>query len=195
MDVKQPKTKRGQQTREQILTAAEHVFGGRGYAAASIADITREAGVAQGTFYIYFPSKEAVFRELVLEMGHKTRAALSAVIAQTSDRLMAERAGLRGFLEFVKDHPDLYRVVSEAQFVDPESYHIYFTSFAEAYRKRLDQAVARGDIRKADTEVIAWALMGIAKGLGERFVLWGDERSLDAVADTAFEMISGGLKP
>lgn len=193
--LKQPKTKRGQQTREQILVAAEHVFGGQGFVAASIADITREAGVAQGTFYIYFPSKEAVFRELVMEMGLKTRQALSSVVTQAPDRLSAERVGLRAFLEFVKAHPDLYRIVEEAQFVDPESYRSYFYTFAEAYQKRLDHAVARGDIKCADTEVVAWALMGLAKGLGERFALWGDKRDLDAVAETAFAMIAGGLKP
>lgn len=195
MEAKQPKTKRGQQTREQILTAAEHVFGSQGFVAASIADITREAGVAQGTFYIYFPSKEAVFRELVLDMGVKTRQALSSVIAQAPDRLSAEHVGLRAFLEFVKEHPDLYRIVEEAQFVDPQSYRTYFYTFAEAYQKRLEQAVARGDIQCADPEVVAWALMGLAKGLGERFALWGDKRSLDAVAETAFAMIAGGLKP
>jgi AcrR family transcriptional regulator len=193
--MKQPKTRRGQHTREQLLSAAEQVFGSQGFAAASIADITRVAGVAQGTFYIYFPSKEAVFRELVLEMGHKTRQALSSVTAQAPDRLAAEHVGLRAFLEFVKTHPDLYRIVEEAQFVDPDSYKAYFYTFAEAYQKRLDQAVAKGDIACADTEVMAWALMGLAKGLGERFALWGDTRTLDQVAETVFGMISSGLKP
>ncbi len=195
MQSKQPKTRRGQHTREQILAAAEQVFGSQGFAAASIAEITREAGVAQGTFYIYFPSKEAVFRELVIEMGHKTRQALSKVIAEVPDRLSAEYVGLRAFLEFVKSHSGLYRIVEEAQFVDPQSYREYFVTFADAYQKRLEQAAMRGDIKCEDPEVIAWALMGLAKGLGERFALWGDERSLDQVATTAFKMISGGLKP
>jgi AcrR family transcriptional regulator len=190
-----PKTKRGQQTREQILAAAERVFGGRGFAAASIADITREAGCAQGTFYIYFKSKEAVFRELVLDMGQRTRHALSAEIAKAPDRLTAEHVGLRAFLQFVSEHPDLYRIVQEAQFIDPDSYRTYFLSFAGAYQKRLEQAAAKGDIRAVDPEVLAWALMGLAKGLGERFVLWGDTRSLDEVASTAFDMIKYGLNP
>jgi len=41
----------------------------------SIADITRETGVGQGTFYVYFPAKEAVFRELVRQRAHELRAA------------------------------------------------------------------------------------------------------------------------
>jgi AcrR family transcriptional regulator len=60
-----PRTRRGRETRAAILRAAEEVIGAQGYAAAGIADITRAAGIAQGTFYIYFDSKEHVFRELV----------------------------------------------------------------------------------------------------------------------------------
>ena len=69
-----PKTKRGAARREALLRAAEAVIGEQGFAASSIADITRRAETALGTFYIYFSSKEEVFRELVLEMGRLTRA-------------------------------------------------------------------------------------------------------------------------
>lgn len=55
---RQPATKRGRDTRDAILRAAEEVIGARGFAAASIADITRAAGIAQGMFYIYFDGKE-----------------------------------------------------------------------------------------------------------------------------------------
>ena len=72
-----PRTRRGQDTRDAILRAAEVVIGETGFAAASIADITRKAGIAQGTFYIYFQSKDEVFRELVLEMSRLTRAFLT----------------------------------------------------------------------------------------------------------------------
>ncbi|HHX88257.1 MAG TPA: helix-turn-helix transcriptional regulator, partial [Paracoccus sp.] len=62
---RKPRTKRGRDTQQSILRAAEAVIGAQGYASASISDITRAAGIAQGTFYIYFDSKEHVFRELV----------------------------------------------------------------------------------------------------------------------------------
>ncbi len=136
-----------------------------------------------------------MFKELVHEMGLKTRMALSNGIAEAPDRLAAERVGLRTFLKFVCEHPALYRIVEEAQFVDPESYSGYFLSFADAYQKRLEEAAGKGNIVCADPEVTAWALMGLARSLGERFALWGDKRSLDEVADIAFAMISDGLKP
>jgi AcrR family transcriptional regulator len=192
---KRPKTARGEATREAILRAAETVVGARGFNEAAISEITREAGVGQGTFYIYFPSKEAVFRELLLEMGRLTRHTLSEAASAAPDRIAAERAGLAAFLEFVARRPALYRIVEEAQFVDQEAYRAYFQSFADNYQQALEQAAMSGEIRPGDSEVRAWALMGMAKELGERYALWGSDRPLGEVADAAFDLIEHGLKP
>ncbi len=190
-----PKTKRGKTRREQILRAAERVIGERGFVDASISEITREAGTAQGTFYIYFASKEEVFRELVAEMGLMTRKVIAEAIAPAANRLDAERLGLKAFLSFVADHPELYRIVEEARFVDPPAYKAYFTSFAHAYRRQLSRAAEKGNIRPGNAELRAWALMGIAKTLGERYVLWGGSEDLDRIADDAFDLIRHGLEP
>lgn len=191
----QPKTKRGKTRREQILRAAERVIGRLGFADASIAEITREAGTAQGTFYIYFSSKEEIFRELVAEMGHMTRKVLAQAISPADSRLDAERRGLKAFLLFVADHPALYRIVEEARSADPAAYKDYYTSFAAAYRRQLKRAANTGTIRPGDAEIRAWALMGMAKALGERYVLWGSSDDLDRIADEAFDLIQHGLEP
>ena len=106
-----PKTKRGERTRQKILDAAEREIGRKGFAEASISTITAEAAVGQGTFYLYFRSKEDVLRELVLRMGRRLRRHLTLAVADAPTRLEAERRGLRAFLEFVRANPDLYRVV------------------------------------------------------------------------------------
>jgi len=189
-----PKTRRGEATRRQILKAAEAVIGAKGFREASISEITREAGVGQGTFYIYFQSKDEVFRELVLEMGRLTRHTLAEATKSAPDRLAAERVGLTAFLAFVAEHPALYNIVQEAQFVAPEVYRTYFESFAGRYREALTEAAAAGEISPGDPEVRAWALMGIAKSLGERFAVLGADRPLDEVARVASDLIENGLK-
>ncbi|HMB60996.1 MAG TPA: TetR/AcrR family transcriptional regulator, partial [Xanthomonadales bacterium] len=68
-----PKTSRGRKTREKLLRAAEYEFGERGFHAVAINDITRRAGVALGTFYVYFESKEEIFRSLVTYLSHRVR--------------------------------------------------------------------------------------------------------------------------
>lgn len=190
-----PKTKRGADRRETLLRAAERVIGARGFAAASIAGITRECGAALGTFYIYFPSKEAVFRELVEEMGRLTRRAMSEASAGAPDRLEAEKRGLRAFLGFVAERPSLYLIVEEARFADPAAYRAYFRGFAEAYAARLERAAAAGEIRPGDSEVRAWALMGIAKSLGDRVVLAETPPDLDRMTEEGFALIRDGLAP
>lgn len=191
----QPRTERGEATRRLILAAAERVIGARGFSDSSISEITREAGVAQGTFYIYFASKDEVFSELVLEMGRLLRHALSEAALREADRLAAEKAGLRAFLDFVTAHPNLYRIIQEAQFVDPAAYRAYFQSFADSYRVGLEEAQAKGEIRPGDADIRAWALMGIAKQLGERAVVWGDTTPVERIVETVDDLLMRGLKP
>lgn len=190
-------TARGEDTRNAILAAAETVIGERGFASSSITDITRAAGIAQGTFYIYFQTKDMVFRELVSLMGRLTRATLSQAVAGIPDRLDAERIGLAAFLRFVAERPSLYNIVEEARFVAPDAYRDYFSSFAEAYAQNLADAAQEGIIRPGNPEIRAWALMGMAKTLGERFCVWQKHGDLDAeaVVDDVFDMLEKGLRP
>lgn len=192
-----PKTGRGELTRRKILDAAQHEIGRRGFAEASIATITAEAGVAQGTFYIYFRSKEDVMRELVLHMGRMLRHHLTAATATARDRIEAERLGLRAFLDFVRKNPDLYKLVEESQFVDEKVYRQYYTDFAKSYRVALAAAEKRGEILpgKNDkaTEVRAWMLMGISVFLGQRYGLWDPKAPLDPIVDAASAMVATGL--
>ena len=190
-----PKTKRGERTRQKILDAAEREIGGKGFAEASISTITAEAAVGQGTFYLYFRSKEDVLRELVLRMGRRLRRHLTLAIAGAPNRLQAERRGLRAFLEFVRANPDLYRVVAESQFVDQAIFRRYYEELAASYSAGLLAAEAKGEIRKGDAEVRAWALMGISDMVGRRFALWDNKVPLKRIAEAAYELIVQGLAP
>lgn len=192
---RKPATRRGRETREAILRAAEEVIGTRGFTAASITDITRAAGIAQGTFYIYFDGKEQVFRELVAEMGRYTRRRLSEAVAGAPDRLAAERLGLREFLEIAATRPMLYNIVEEARFVDPPSYDAYFTGFAQAYARNLAAAAGEGTIRPGNAEIRAWALMGLAVTLGERYGQRNPRADRDQVVAEVFDMLERGLRP
>ncbi|MCV0425780.1 MAG: TetR/AcrR family transcriptional regulator [Roseibium sp.] len=191
----QPKTARGEATRRSILSAAERVIGAKGYNDASIGHITSEAGVAQGTFYIYFKTKEEVFSELVLEMGRLVRHKIAEATQGIENRLDAEKVGLKAFLEFVRAHPDLYRIVQEALFVDPDAYEAYYTTFADGYRSGLSAAAEAGQISEGDVETRAWALMGIARALGEQLVVFKSEKPVQELVDCAYDLIANGLKP
>jgi AcrR family transcriptional regulator len=190
---KAPRTSRGERTRHKLLEAAREEFGEKGFYEAAVSGITQRAGVALGTFYTYFNSKEELYRALVAHMGELTRNFLSERIAKAPDRLTAERAGLEAFIEFVREHKNLYRIVMEAQFVAPEAYRAYYDVFAEDYRRNLAAASAQGQIRPGHDEERAWALIGMNVFLGLKYGVWNEDRPAAEVAAAVADLIEHGL--
>jgi len=190
-----PKTERGRRTLRRLLDAAAIEFGARGYHETAVNHITQRAEVGLGTFYVYFKSKEEVFRALVADMGALTRSTIAEKVRGAKDRLEAERLGVEAYIEFVRAHPGLYRVVMEAQFVAPEAYRDYYRVFSSAYRQQMGQAASRGEIRKGQDEVRVWALMGASTFLGLRYGVWDAKADAAAVAAAAADLIVFGLAP
>ena len=171
------------------------MFGAKGFEGASIAEITQRAGVALGTFYVYFPDKESVFVELVDELGARLRRRLSLATRGLSERLEAERAGLTAFFDFLREHRELYRIVRQAEFVDEAVFRRYYQRLAEGYAEALKGAMERGEVRRVDPECLAYCLMGIGDFLGMRWVLWSDADARDRVVEQAMAFIRHGLAP
>ena len=191
---KTPRTERGRRTLRKLLEAAASEFGERGYHEAAITGITQRAGVALGTFYTYFDSKEALFRALVRDMSQTTRAHVAEAVRHAPDRLAAERLGLEAFIGFVRRHPELYRIIEEAQFVAEDVYREHYRTFAEGYSRGLAAARDRGEIADGADEPRAWALIGMSVFLGMRYGLWNDDLSPRQVAAMAVELVSEGLR-
>src|SRR3954449_5658395 len=112
-DGKAPRTARGERTLRKILDAARYEFGEHGFSDSSIVGITQRAGVALGTFYTYFDSKEALFKALVRDMSAEVRDNVGPALSGSTDGLDAERRALAAFLRFVREHRDIYRIIDE----------------------------------------------------------------------------------
>lgn len=169
-----PLSKRGLETRRRLLDAAERVFGDVGYHDASIVKVAEEAGVAAGTFYLYFDSKRAVFDELVRDLNRRVRHAMKEGSSQGTTRLEAELRGFEAYFRFTAEHPALYRIIRQAEFVSPEMLHYHYDRLSRGYIEALHEAVERGEIGRLDPEVTAFALMGLGEMIGMRWILWGD---------------------
>lgn len=189
-----PRTSRGWRTRQRILDAAEEVFGRDGFHGTSIVDITRTAGVGQGTFYLYFTSKDSLFVELVRRMGHDMRRRLHEATAPATDRAEAEEAGFRAFFDFITQHPNIYRIVHECQFVAPAEFRDWYERLADRYIEGLRRDAAAGQLRDVDLEIAAYCVMGMADFLGMRVVLWDGRRRVPPRAlKTVLEIVRHGL--
>jgi AcrR family transcriptional regulator len=191
---KAPRTERGRRTVRKLLEAAAQEFGQRGFHEAAITGITSRAGVALGTFYTYFESKEELFRALVRDMSQATRAHVAEAVRGAPDRLAAERIGLAAFIAFTRKHPELYRIIEEAQFVAEDCYREHYLTFVEGYREGLASAAAKGQIVEGPDELRAWALIGMSVFLGMRYGIWNEDLSPEQVADGAINLVSDGLR-
>lgn len=192
---KQPRTERGRKTLRKLLDAATAEFGERGFHDASISGITRRAGVALGSFYTYFDSKDAIFRALVSDMSNSVKTAARSAITDGMPALEIEQAALKSFLEFADAHKEVYRIIDEAEFVDPESYRDHYQTIAQRIQKRLEDGARRGELRRDLAEPHAWAIMGMNVFLGLRYAIWGDDDDWSSadIAKAANSLLRRGI--
>ena len=195
-DGKAPRTARGAKTLRKILDAARAEFGERGFADSSIVTITSRAGVALGTFYTYFDSKEAVFQALVRDMSSQVRDYVAPALNSATGAIDGERRALQSFLEFARTHRDVYRIVDESEFVEPASYREHYETTARRIAARLragrDKGEIDGGLDDSDIEILAWALMGANVFLGLRFAVW-DETDPRTVARVTERLLAQGI--
>jgi len=170
-----PRTERGRRTLRKLLDASAIEFGEKGFHEASVSSITRRAGVALGSFYTYFDSKDALFRALVQDMSENVRTSARAAIGDVMGALDTEQAALTAFLDFAAEHKEVYRIIDEAEFVDPVSYRTHYETIAGRITKRLSRGVESGELREGLGEVEAWAVMGMNVFVGLRYAIWANE--------------------
>lgn len=195
---KAPRTPRGEKTMRKILDAAMEEFGEKGFADSSIVAITGRAQVALGTFYTYFDSKEAVFQALVRDMSEQVRLAVMPALTSATDPLSRERGALAALLRLIQSRKQVYRIIDEAEFVDPAGYRQHYVGAAERIAARFRAAADRGELRKEESafeeEVVAWAVMGANVFVGLRFGVWASEDP-DKVAEIVNRLLREGLLP
>ncbi len=189
-----PKTARGIRTRETLLKAARSCFAERGYHAVAVGDITQVAGMAIGTFYLYFNDKLDVFRAVVDLLQTELRTFLRRPAGD--NRLERERQGVSDFLTFAREHPEIFRILQESYVVDPEIYFSYFEGIAARYAQRLQEAQDKDEVARGDADIQAWCLIAVSNFLGMRYARPGrKDAELARVIETATEFVTRGLAP
>ncbi|PJJ57424.1 AcrR family transcriptional regulator [Mumia flava] len=106
--------------RSELLAASRRVFERMGYGAATVADITREAGVSRATFYVYFASKQEVFTVLAEQVrdAFLDAQALADIPADDVERVF--RTTIGAYLDVVVDHLALITVLDHQALEDAE---------------------------------------------------------------------------
>ncbi len=188
------RVRRGQQSRElrrmQLKQAALGVFAERGYASTTIAELIQAAGVARGTFYLYFESKEVLFLELLDDLIAELRAGIRGVDARAGAPSVREQ--LPGVLARVLGVVAANRSLTRILFREPVGLDAAVDSRLSALDAQLHEYVASaltrgrrlGVVRDGfDVDVAARCVVGgVRQVLQREVVARDDERDLDALA-------------
>jgi AcrR family transcriptional regulator len=187
------------QRREQILAAARKVFSLKGYHASSVADILDEASIARGTFYLYFPSKRAIFEALLEEMfaqitGAVRRVQVGAGAEPALDQMYSNVSRIIGVLESNRELTII--LLREAVGLDSD-FDQKLTAFYGRLTKMIEGGLRLGQsmglIRSCDVTVMSWCVLGSLKEVMLR-LLTGDALKSLRRGDLAREILEYNLR-
>ena len=91
-----------------------------------------------------------VFDEVVLDLNQRIRHAMSDAARGAPTRLEAERLGFAGFFRFTAEHPALYRVIRQAEFVSPRVLRNHYETITGHYAPFLEEAMSTGEVSSGD---------------------------------------------
>jgi AcrR family transcriptional regulator len=185
--------------REKLLLAAADEFAREGVSGANINNISLSAGLAKGTVYNYFDSKDALFLEVVRESC--ARAADEVVLCDDATTAESLLTLLRTDVAWVKKHPAFARVMQRELFgTDPERYQAVIEATAPFLARTeavLERGQARGEVR-TDRPCVQLAL--VLGGLMELAYAqhWGSQGAwptLDEIPALVVDQFLGGAAP
>ena len=192
-----------QKRRKQLLNAATRVFARKGYWSASITDIIQAAGVARGTFYLYFRSKRDVFLAIAdnyrNEQKRFTQQSGPGQAPLTPENSRARiRADFLSWLGFYRRNLDTANIVlRDAKRIDPSAARKR-EDLRQAFRSNLAKNVARLQEagiyhRKVSPELAAHFLVGMFDEIAATCLQHARKEDLPQLADQYVEFAFHGL--
>ena len=176
------------------MTEAARLFAERGYHPTSVSDIVESLGVGKGVFYWYFTSKDELFVDILSSAHHELRRRQAAAIGDEADPITRLELGTRASLQWFAENRHLFNL-------------FYFASTEERFApvlrqneeiavadvtRHLKDAMVQGRIADVDPDMVAHALIGVARHLARTY-LYDQRAPVEAVADVAVGFILNGL--
>ena len=172
-------------TRGRLLTSGVRLFAQHGLNGVTTHDIARKAGVASGTFYLHFPDKSALFREIAADTEERLRVRIDEAVAHSADLRGAVRAQVEALFDFASQNRDTIRILfgPDAGATGSQLLDAFATSIAEGRR----HAIATGEMpSEIDAAVLSQALVGMLC----RVLLWWLEDPDPIARETVVETLT-----
>lgn len=187
IEIQLPPVRLEKSVEQRMLEAGKTLFGRLGYHAVNIHEITREAGVAVGTFYNYFHSKEVFYGEVIHLVSHEIRSFISRNLDTSLPRLDQELQGMLLFSFYITSvDPSCYNIVREGEFVVPSRVREYYDEFERGYQKRI------ADMQALDHRTTGNFLIGLSHFLGLELLYDGTiDRAKGLIAELGRHLSDG----
>jgi AcrR family transcriptional regulator len=184
--------------RERLLRAAAGLFAAKGYAATTVRDILRAAGVTAPALYYHFGSKEGVFKALVREAVQKFDAAQHKALARASTASGRVRGYCRASAAVRREYADLAWIMDAILSGPPEAAPLFDFKgrIADAIRRLqgfVRQGIESGEFRACDTRHAALALLGAVEIAGRPRVYGSTRTTADEQLEGMLSVILCGL--
>lgn len=189
-----------QHKRARIISAAVDVFADKGFHAARVSDIARGAGVADGTIYLYFDSKDQLLLSIFEETMDMLRDGLVEALAGIEDPLEQVRAFARYHFGQVRDHRAVAEVLQVELRTSSKFMRDYKPSklweYLKVFRGIIEAGQASGSVREdVDPFTLMWAFFGSLDELGVQWALARDRQRIDleAAAEQVADLFIRGI--
>ncbi len=188
-----------EERRAQILASARTVFAKLGYHHATIDDIVAEAGVARGTFYLYFEDKRAVFSELIDRYNSRINMAILRIVTDDPSRTVENQVieNIRGILTIALKERAMTKILfTDALGVDPDfdrKLRVFYDELVQVLTNSLADGQARGIVRDGEPRVLAYLSIGAIKELLYQVVTLGlTEESAEVLTEQVHAFLRDG---
>lgn len=188
-----------EERRSAILDAARAEFASRGYHTVSISDIIEAAGIARGTFYLYFESKRSIFEEIVDELLAQLRASVKRVDVHSDVPPQVQLyQNLHSLLVVLMEHRDRASILLRQAVGLDHDFDQKLSSFYGQLRDLLKSSLLIGMelglVRQLNPDVVASCIIGSVKEVLATALLEGGGRLPADVPVVVDEILSYNLR-
>ncbi|MED1542637.1 TetR/AcrR family transcriptional regulator [Bacillus inaquosorum] len=188
------KGRKGEESRKRLLKAAANEFSIRGFHETKVSEIVKRAGLTQPSFYLYFQSKEAIFKELITDFHSRVRKLTASLLLEnglnTNDVSKRVLSAVETVFQFLAEDKDLTKI---GFFLNPEAKQMK-KDLAMVLKENLEAEQRLGYFRSdLDMETVAECLIGMIEHLTDSFLLTGTKDPASLAAQVVNLLIYGML--
>ncbi len=184
-------------TKKAIFESAIKVFSGCGYNGATMDAIAADAGVAKGTLYYHFKSKEEIFKYIIKEGMNFIKEEIESIASRQQDALSKIKILCKVQLGLVYEKRDFFKVImsqiwgQELRNMELREAIKKYIAYTQCY---IEEAMEEGVIKKGDSFFMAYTLFGILCSATVYELINEDKKNLDELTDNLTQYILNGIQ-